>query len=477
MLSRFSSSIGLIKNRAEQEGLSTPREGQEFWDNYIGEEYSLPQQYDSNLLDSNYCINQYITLWTLYQIDKELDQIEYEGITAKRAASLMGDCSALIMSSSSTHIGIDDGFSYHKKYVLSQEPFLLAKSMSDISQALESISKLSLPGAINSILPKYDEVNARSCCKYIRSGISVVKLFHILIILQTSPYYSDGIHQIAKLIIKSLREILYNKRVMNVTVDADTRGFNSKFHKSTRLKILFAMNNSDRYCIRLDFPHEGVDCIHLNLNEPPRDKATGVPFGNDEFEEAKRICGNEETFDRLFYMCDDLYWFRSDFASKIKEIGKTNEKQAWALNNFFYDRAHIELLASCDENKKAVSEFSEAFAEALAESGFSFNYDSTDTDDTPLYRYLLLYDAIFSIVSKLWVVEINSGFGKSSPYIDSVLSEQELNLLDEETKKGLFKRIKKTFSDDKILLSYIDQDLSLVDFFSKSLDRIDEMGL
>ena len=33
------------------------------------------------------------------------------------------------------------------------------------------------------------------------------------------------------------------------------------------MKIFFALENSDRYCLKIDFPHEGAEYLHLNLHE------------------------------------------------------------------------------------------------------------------------------------------------------------------------------------------------------------------
>lgn len=478
MLSRFSQSIGHIMRSSEKEDVYTTSVDQEFRSFFLTEtELSLCEAGNDLALNPSYYLTQNISLRTLYQIDKILDQIEYGDLTAELAASLMSACAFLRVNSSSTFICLDDGFSYAKKYTLLNDAYSLASSMHKMSSILEDISKGLLPGPDISIIPKFKELDARLCCKYIRSNISVVKLFHIMAILQTSPYYSNGTHQIAKQLIQSLREVLYNKRILSVTVDSNTKGLSNKPHKSTRLKIIFALGNSDRYCIRLDFPHQGVDCIHLNLNQPAREKSTGFPFGMERYYEARSACADEDTFNSLFYLQDDLYWFRSDYSSKIREIGRTNPEKERSLEQFFAKRVHLEIFPSDTEHKEAVSEFSEAFAEAMTEFGFRFNYDSTDSEDDPFYRYLLLQDAIFAIVSNLRATEISKELGISWGYSDSIQNEQDWEILDSEVKKGLFKRIKQTFADDKALVTYIAQDPNLVDFFSKCLDRIDEVGL
>ena len=477
MLSRFNQSIGLIIKRAEKEDVYTTSVDKEFKSKYLTEEYSLPHINSSDPLNFNYYLNQYITLRSLYLVDKILDQIVYEGISGERAESLLSIFTFLRINSSNTLMCLDDVFSYDKKYTLINDAITLASSLRNMSSLIDSVSKRSLPESNNSVKQKYKELESRLCCKYIQSSVSVMKLFHILTILQTSPYYSGGIHRIAEQLIQSLREILYNKRILNVTVDADTRGSSSKPHKSTRLKILFAMNNSDRYCIRLDFPHQGLDCIHLNINEPARKHSTGVPFGIKGLCKAKNACEDEETFNRLFYLHDDLYWFKSNYHSQIKAIGKVDKEKGQALDKLYSDRVHVEIFPSDEDNKEAVSEFSEAFAEAMAEFGFSFNYDSTDVDDATIYRYLLLFDNIFDIVATLRSAEIGSQIGISLPYSDIISNNQDWVILEHEIKKRLLRKIRETFEDDETLLSSIAEAPDLDNFFSKCLDRIDKLGI
>ena len=186
-----------------------------------------------------------------------------------------------------------------------------------------------------------DIIDNRLCCKYICNGIAVLKLFHVLALIYISPLYPDGVHRIAKELIQQLREILYDKRIIKMVVDTDGSGMNDKPHKTTRLKIYFAMNNSDRYCIRLDFPHIGEESIHLNMNEPGQKQSTGLPFSGELYEEACRICKNSDIFSKLFYYRDDLYWFRSGFATVLKDICRDNAEKGKELKEFYHNRAHV----------------------------------------------------------------------------------------------------------------------------------------
>lgn len=248
----------------------------------------------------------------------------------------------------------------------------------------------------------------------------------MLAVLQTSPVYSDSVHQIAKKLIQLLREVLYNKRIIKMVVDVDTKGMNDKPHKTTRLKIYFALGNTDRYCIRLDFPHEGEDSIHLNLNEPGRKQSSGFPFSGEAHTKALAICGNQEVFNSLFFICDELYWFRSDYAALVKDLRKTNEMQGEALEEFYHEQAHRKVSSSDRDAKNAVTQFSEAFAEALSDYENIAIYGRTDSDDSELYRYVLFQDKLFDVVLRMKNNEFHTKLRKvDASAMEAIRSESQ----------------------------------------------------
>ena len=156
---------------------------------------------------------------------------------------------------------LDDDFSFRKKYSLVNDVLVMAKNMYDYMLFAHNIASIELDFDDSVSITKYDEIGSRLSCKYIRNGISLLKLFHVLVLLRISPFYSDDVHDIADKLISQLREPLFDKRIIKIVVDSNIYGENPKPHKTTRLKILFALGNSDRYCIRLDFPHDGENCM------------------------------------------------------------------------------------------------------------------------------------------------------------------------------------------------------------------------
>ena len=493
MASRFKESLGFIKLMTTENIYQTENE-EAFLEEYMGtlssidippeadrvldeEQWARKYPYLPNPFHGGFFDSLYASFLFIYEMDILLAQNEREKLTLENADALLGLCCLLSVSSTNAMISIDDEFSFSKKYSVAEDIYIMTKNMYDFLSSVNIVATEALSFAEMLTVTKYSEIKYRLWCKYIRNGIAVLKLFHILALLQTSPAYSDGIHQIAKKLIQQLREVLFNKRIIKLVVDADTYGSNYKLHKTTRLKIFFAMNNSDRYCIRLDFPHPGEDCIHLNLNEPARKQSTGFPFKGSVYGEAIWICKEKSVFDRLFYYRDDLFWFRSNFAALIKEIGKNNEEHSRALEMFRHDRSHIVITSSDTDNLNAVTEFSEAFAEAMIEYGLPNIYGSTDTEDDIFYQYVLFQDEIFDIVLGIRALEMRNmiNIGGRSYLVNT--EAVELSKIENLAKTKFCDYIEKSFTQDEELKECVKEDIELSTFLTKCLDRLDELGI
>lgn len=490
MSSRFKESLGFVKSLIEEDIYHSENEEQ-FIQKYVEEsEIKIPK---SDLLlppdqfaqkhrflpepfHNGLYLNLFAAFLFIFETEIVLDEIEYDGLSFIRAEKLLDLCSLLRVNSATAMIEIDSSFSSEKKYSLAQSIYMMAMNMHDAMLSVHSFAAEDLLLENTVALTQYDQTMNRLTCKYIRSGISVLKLFHVLTLLRISPAYSDGVHQVAEMLISSLREILFNKRIIKMVVDTDTRGLSDKAHKTTRLKILFALGNSDRYCIRLDFPHEGENSIHLNMNEPKHKQSSGLPFGNKEYLRAIEICGERSVFDKLFYTQDGLHWFRRNYAILIKEIRKENETQGQALEKFYHDRAHIQLSPPGQSNLTAVSEFSEAFAEAMVDYEEICIYGRTDSEDDTLYRYAAFQDVIFELVIGIrnFYVEKRLRLGERSQAGDKADEMRENDAL---VKSKLCKIIDESFSQDEKLKEYAGIDTGLCDFLSKCLDRMDQVGV
>lgn len=494
MTSRFKQSLGLFKILQFENVYRTKNE-EEFDYKYVGKPTNLEsyikqlkeEYYKQNIEDyykqeadfqyshrlEFFYENMYAAFRFAYELDIILAQIECDEVNLSNAESLMQLFNMLKVESSNVMMYIDDDFSLSKKYNLCEDISAMIKNLYDMMclyHIWENDEKLTKGKLIKGT--KYDEIEMRLSCKYIRRGLSVMKVFHILAVLYISPLYSDEVHHISKKMIKSLWEVLYNKRIIKLIIDSNLYGNNNKMHKSTRLKIYFAMANSDRYCIRLDFPHEGEDSIHLNMNQPEIKQSTGFPFSVVDYNNLKSIWGQHPIIDSLFYKLDDLYWFRSDFSSKIKDIGEEKETLKKQLEIFSHDRAHISISSSDYESRNGVISFSAAFAEAMIDYELAPNiYGDTDMEDRDLYQYVLFEDYIYDIIIKIKQYKLESDLkaGEHRYVVQKDIDKMELELHD-----MICNYIRTRFQNDKKLLECAEKDIDFCDFIIECLEYIDE---
>lgn len=484
MPSRFKQSLDLIKDFRNEEMYRFKNES-DFINKYlenssfsIDEQLMLNQEQFSerypflpNPLIGGFYNNFYAAFVFVYEIENVLDEIECFGVNLTRAETLMNLCGSLSINSSNVLMDLDDDFSFRKKYSLVNDVLVMAKNMYDYMLFAHNIASIELDFDDSVSITKYDEIGSRLSCKYIRNGISLLKLFHVLVLLRISPFYSDDVHDIADKLISQLREPLFDKRIIKIVVDSNIYGENPKPHKTTRLKILFALGNSDRYCIRLDFPHDGENCIHLNMNEPARNQSTGLPFV--DCHEALQICGEQAVFDELFYHRDDLYWFRSDFATTLKRIKKENPELGAELEKFQRSRAHIYITSSDSNQKDAVRHFSEAFAEAITDYEGISVFGETDESDDEIYQLLLFQDDLFDTVIKLQGFEMS----RRIDIKEQAISEERANEFESKIRTYYCDCIAKKFYHEANLVEFTQKDLCLCDFLCACLDCLERLML
>lgn len=482
MSSRFKKSLGLFKYRQsenpyrilketefEEKFVEMPSAGADLEENAITN-MQEDESFDLRELKSFY-MNIYAALRFTYEIDFILDEMEYEGISLVNAEALMSLCCLLNVNSANVMIYLGDtDFSMTEHYALCNDATIMAQNIYKTLAVYHSISgDRSVTSGDAVEITRYDQIENRLSCRYIRSGLAVMKLFHVLAILQKSPFYCNEVHTVSGLLIESLRETLFDKRIIRVVIDSDINGESDKPHKSTRIKIYFVMDNSDRYCIRLDFPHEGEESIHLNMNQPGMKQSTGFPFGAREYRKIQDECDGRVELSDLFYFSDDLYWFRSGYASTVAHIGDEDVKRKLEL--FMRERAHIKISSSDAESKNAVALFSSAFGEAMIEYDAVTNiYGKTDSEDESLFMYALFLDYIYDTVIKLRYHEIGNVLraGKCCKKGADMDVSSEI--------MGLFRAyVHEKFPMDYELSGYANNCSDILDFFEKSIDHVEKI--
>ena len=183
---------------------------------------------------------------------------------------------------------------------------------------------------------------------------------------QTTLLESELI-ELNKNILLIFKEMLANSRIEKIEIDSVISAgvIRRGIRKTTGMKIFFALENSDRYCLRIDFPHEGAEYLHLNLHEPHRQ--TAIPLNYKQYSMLKKQYGD---LSNLFFNFGNMYWFRYNFIEKLNKCSliegcENNNRNFIAdIKTVFFRQSHYRLF---DDNitKDNMVDFIAEFGKAL----------------------------------------------------------------------------------------------------------------
>lgn len=160
------------------------------------------------------------------------------------------------------------------------------------------------------------ELNRKIDREILVTGISFMQIQAILLLMESSKLYPVYVSKIAKNILLIFKEMLANSRIEKIEIDSAISAgvIRRGIRKTTGMKIFFALENSDRYCLRIDFPHDGAEYLHLNLHEPHRQ--TAIPLNYKQYSMLKKQYGD---LSNLFFNFGNMYWFRYNFIEKLNK--------------------------------------------------------------------------------------------------------------------------------------------------------------
>ena len=258
-------------------------------------------------------------------------------------------------------------------------------------------------------------LNHKLDCKYISGGLAFIKLQAVLLFLSEAPFYSDATHEIAQQIVLFFKDFLLDSRVSRIVVDnAHLAGVQlNGVKKTTCLKIFFSLTNTDRYCLRIDFPHDDKNYIHYNLHEPYRE--TGIPIRISDYCELVSKYGD---LSDLFFEYSNQYWFRYDFLSKLEHC--TNPDLKACLIDLFNNQSHYHVFENTYSDDK-MTEFLIELSSALShmnEAGFIYGR-TNDDDIQKILMKCKFEDVLLLAVEQLQALQVfKRVFPKSSEYND-----------------------------------------------------------
>lgn len=218
-----------------------------------------------------------------------------------------------------------------------------------------------------------------------------MQLQAILLLMESSKLYPEYIKKISKSILLIFKEILANARIEKIEIDSSISAgvIRQGIKKTTGMKIFFALENTDRYCLRIDFPHNDVGYLHLNLHEPNRE--TAIPLNSRQYNLLKIKYGD---LSDMFFKFGNLYWFRYHFEERVKKchLAKGEEdisSQFIAdMKKIFSKQSHYRLVED-NITKENMSEFIAEFGRALIHTQVretSYGYTEVENIDEELTK-------------------------------------------------------------------------------------------
>lgn len=164
-----------------------------------------------------------------------------------------------------------------------------------------------------------------------------------------SPFYTEGEKKLIEVMYNQIRQILVDCDIYNIYLeqsvfynsDIPDREKGSK-DKTTRVQIIFSLENDDIYSLRFDMPHKGVDYIHLNMEEVKKGKVScsSIPITDlKEIDLVKKICGFNI---KDFFVDYGNLWFKVNFIKKVMD-SKLEEIKKSYLMDIYMRNSHYKI--------------------------------------------------------------------------------------------------------------------------------------
>ncbi len=173
------------------------------------------------------------------------------------------------------------------------------------------------------------------------------KFIICILFVVLSPEYNDQEKEYAFSLIGLLSEILFCGEIHKIYFQEGIFDSKSSLEKTsndatTRISIIFSADNDDIYILRIDLPHKGEECFHLNLHEIREDRVVDTAYPVT-YEEINKF--DKSIIDKLFFKMNGLYWFRIEPEEKIKLLKEGVPKEKFEeIKDLFHSKAHEKIV-------------------------------------------------------------------------------------------------------------------------------------
>ena len=196
------------------------------------------------------------------------------------------------------------------------------------------------------------------CCETIilRKKIDVLKLVLVFLIIIRSPEYIKEWKMYAYQFIEAYKDVFACATLHRLVIQrAELTGKvveRCSDDNTTRMQIIFSLENNDIYILRIDMPHLGEEKLHINMEECLEHgvTASGFPLKlyEEKYFELRKLLENH--FDELFYSAGNRIWFRTNFLNKLNQVHIDEEKKERIIS-IFKEQSHKEIISDYDETE------------------------------------------------------------------------------------------------------------------------------
>lgn len=205
----------------------------------------------------------------------------------------------------------------------------------------------------------------------LRKKIDVLKFILVFLIIIRSPEYSPEWKMYAYQFVEACKDMFFCATLHRMVIQkAELVGEvadRCSADNTTRMQMIFSLENNDIYILRIDMPHQGEERLHINMEECHEQGviASGFPL---KFHEKKALELMEllgEHFAELFYTAGNRIWFRTKFKNKLHHVDIDTDKKK-RVELIFKEQSHKEIITDYNEEQilaffEEVKNYLEAF--------------------------------------------------------------------------------------------------------------------
>lgn len=245
-----------------------------------------------------------------------------------------------------------------------QELLSLLRAMEKEALLREALKKMGPDAAMqgNKVLERLSANDKNLVLAY----CTYLKLLVILMCIKESPYYSDSTKSIAAHLLSQLMSVFANCRIEKLYLECNISHNEAEAapRSTTKLEFFFVQSNGDRYCLRIDFPHNDIEYVHFNFHEPGRANGnTSHPISQEVYKSLEDAGLND--LSDYFYHNGNYYWFKSDYLRVVESSVEEGSESERALKDVFEENGHVQILPD-GTSQDDINEFLELFCEAIA---------------------------------------------------------------------------------------------------------------